>query len=247
MPLPSLPSLPGMHGLAGLPLNPLTGAAPSINAMSSAAPSASATPPPMPQLPAMPSLPGMPALPAMPALPSMPALPGLPAAAGAPSLPGMPGLPGMPPGMMLRRGPTMLPSLPPPPGPPLDSGDLALSLDADAFRHDELAVEEFIKNELNLRLDTGASPDRLVPADLADAQICPRHLQPGGCLLGPACLQRHTHPAPRNFRPPTPPPANPHARMVCKHWLRGLCKKGPSCDFMHEYNLRKIPECYNFT
>jgi cleavage and polyadenylation specificity factor subunit 4 len=25
--------------------------------------------------------------------------------------------------------------------------------------------------------------------------------------------------------------------------MRGLCKKGESCEFLHEYNLRKMPEC----
>ncbi|KAH8899313.1 hypothetical protein GQ53DRAFT_586794, partial [Thozetella sp. PMI_491] len=34
--------------------------------------------------------------------------------------------------------------------------------------------------------------------------------------------------------------------LVCKHWLRGLCKKGDSCEFLHEYNLRKMPECNFF-
>lgn len=30
---------------------------------------------------------------------------------------------------------------------------------------------------------------------------------------------------------------------MCKHWLRGLCKKGETCEFLHEYNLRRMPEC----
>ncbi|KAK0748033.1 hypothetical protein B0T21DRAFT_419502, partial [Apiosordaria backusii] len=34
--------------------------------------------------------------------------------------------------------------------------------------------------------------------------------------------------------------------LVCKHWLRGLCKKGLTCEFLHEYNLRKMPECNFF-
>ena len=34
--------------------------------------------------------------------------------------------------------------------------------------------------------------------------------------------------------------------LVCKHWLRGLCKKGDACEFLHEYNLRKMPECNFF-
>lgn len=33
---------------------------------------------------------------------------------------------------------------------------------------------------------------------------------------------------------------------MCKHWLRGLCKKGAGCEFMHEYHLRKMPECWFF-
>jgi cleavage and polyadenylation specificity factor subunit 4 len=35
--------------------------------------------------------------------------------------------------------------------------------------------------------------------------------------------------------------------VVCKHWLRGLCKKGIKCEFMHEYNLSRMPECYFFS
>ncbi|EON64334.1 hypothetical protein W97_03565 [Coniosporium apollinis CBS 100218] len=31
--------------------------------------------------------------------------------------------------------------------------------------------------------------------------------------------------------------------MVCKHWLRGLCKMGEACTYHHEYNLRRMPEC----
>ncbi|EEB05511.1 zinc finger protein Yth1 [Schizosaccharomyces japonicus yFS275] len=32
--------------------------------------------------------------------------------------------------------------------------------------------------------------------------------------------------------------------VVCKHWLRGLCKKGNQCEFLHEYNLKKMPPCH---
>jgi len=34
--------------------------------------------------------------------------------------------------------------------------------------------------------------------------------------------------------------------VVCKHWLRGLCKKGDDCEFLHEYDMAKMPECYFF-
>jgi len=35
--------------------------------------------------------------------------------------------------------------------------------------------------------------------------------------------------------------------VVCKHWLRGLCKKGDLCEFLHEYDLSKMPECWFFS
>ncbi|KAG0438415.1 Cleavage and polyadenylation specificity factor subunit 4 [Dictyocoela muelleri] len=35
--------------------------------------------------------------------------------------------------------------------------------------------------------------------------------------------------------------------VVCKHWLRGLCKRDIKCDFLHEYNLKKMPECFFFS
>ncbi|GAB5581261.1 putative cleavage and polyadenylation specificity factor subunit 4-like protein isoform X4 [Prionailurus iriomotensis] len=32
--------------------------------------------------------------------------------------------------------------------------------------------------------------------------------------------------------------------VVCKHWLRGLCKKGGQCNFLHQYDVTRMPECY---
>jgi len=37
-----------------------------------------------------------------------------------------------------------------------------------------------------------------------------------------------------------------NSAVVCKHWLRGLCKKNEKCEFLHEYNLKKMPECFFF-
>ncbi|PKA57005.1 Cleavage and polyadenylation specificity factor CPSF30 [Apostasia shenzhenica] len=39
----------------------------------------------------------------------------------------------------------------------------------------------------------------------------------------------------RNFR-----------RTVCRHWLRGLCMKGDSCGFLHQYDKHKMPVCRFF-
>lgn len=34
--------------------------------------------------------------------------------------------------------------------------------------------------------------------------------------------------------------------VVCKHWLRALCKKDDHCEFLHEFRMDKMPECHFF-
>ncbi|KIJ45635.1 hypothetical protein M422DRAFT_166281 [Sphaerobolus stellatus SS14] len=104
------------------------------------------------------------------------------------------------------------------------------------FHQIPLPAESYIKNELNVKLDK-------------DEQICRLALTPAGCPLGPLhCPLRHTNPAPQNFQPSKQLPNHPRDRerlaTVCKHWLRGLCKKSDACEFLHEYNLRRMPECW---
>lgn len=136
------------------------------------------------------------------------------------------------------------------------SATIVLSPD---LRHVELEIEKHLKQELGLKLDS-------------DQQLCPQHLrhlissddsdqQHPPCQLGIHCPFRHVTPSSLNFAPPTTASANnrlnhqhhhhhnhhsSHAKTVCKHWLRGLCKKGNSCEFLHEYNLRTMPECWFF-
>ncbi|KAH8596704.1 hypothetical protein B0O99DRAFT_509806 [Bisporella sp. PMI_857] len=55
----------------------------------------------------------------------------------------------------------------------------------------------------------------------------------GHCPLGNACPDKH----------PPSSSNNNFQNLVCKHWLRGLCKKGEGCEFLHEYNLRGMPDC----
>ncbi|KAL8305502.1 hypothetical protein RB597_003702 [Gaeumannomyces tritici] len=84
-----------------------------------------------------------------------------------------------------------------------------------------------------------------------DRPICRVYATGGNCANGTRCLERHVaDPSlPDNLtggggggrgKRGDGPAFN---SMVCKHWLRGLCKKGDSCEFLHEYNLRKMPEC----
>ncbi|KAG9103942.1 RNA-binding component of cleavage and polyadenylation factor [Ceratobasidium sp. 370] len=100
------------------------------------------------------------------------------------------------------------------------------------FHQVNSTIEAYIKNQLGLKLDT-------------DEQICRLALTPAGCPLGPLhCPLRHTTPSPLNFGPPEASSVGrDRLATVCKHWLRGLCKKGDACEFLHEYNLRHGPEC----
>lgn len=54
----------------------------------------------------------------------------------------------------------------------------------------------------------------------------------GECVYGVMCPFRHI----RGDR-----------TIVCKHWLRGLCKKGDQCEFLHEFDMKKMPECYFYS
>ncbi|KAK2461841.1 hypothetical protein APHAL10511_006304 [Amanita phalloides] len=106
------------------------------------------------------------------------------------------------------------------------------------FHQNNFSVEPYIKNDLGIKLDK-------------DDQICRLSLTAAGCPLGPLhCPLRHTSPSIHNFQPPKQLPTHPRERerlaTVCKHWLRGLCKKGDACEFLHEYNLRRMPECWWF-
>ncbi|KAH6608936.1 hypothetical protein Trco_002282 [Trichoderma cornu-damae] len=81
----------------------------------------------------------------------------------------------------------------------------------------------------------GLSPDRAV---------C-KAFQAGGCPNGTRCAERHVSDG-RSKDAQQLQPSGGLNSLVCKHWLRGLCKKGEHCEFLHEYNLRKMPECNFF-
>ena len=38
----------------------------------------------------------------------------------------------------------------------------------------------------------------------------------------------------------------PNERTVCKFWIDKKCKKGETCDYLHENDISKYPECPNF-
>ncbi|KAL2180183.1 uncharacterized protein P884DRAFT_171852, partial [Thermothelomyces heterothallicus CBS 202.75] len=78
-----------------------------------------------------------------------------------------------------------------------------------------------------------------------DRPICKAYLS-GSCPLKSHCPERHTTPAGHPASQRDGGGGGGFGSLVCKHWLRGLCKKGEACEFLHEYNLRKMPECNFF-
>ncbi|KAH8840716.1 RNA-binding component of cleavage and polyadenylation factor [Pyricularia oryzae] len=82
----------------------------------------------------------------------------------------------------------------------------------------------------------------------SDRPICKVYASGGNCPNGTRCLERHVADPSQLSNAQSGygsgkrdgPAFN---SLVCKHWLRGLCKKGDGCEFLHEYNLRRMPEC----
>lgn len=87
--------------------------------------------------------------------------------------------------------------------------------------------EGFVRDRLGINLDF----KKLSDTDPATLNVC-RFFLKGTCTKGNSCAFKH---------------GRPDKSVVCKHWLRGLCKKGENCEFLHEYNLKKMPECWFFS
>uniref|UniRef100_F1KXT8 Cleavage and polyadenylation specificity factor subunit 4 n=1 Tax=Ascaris suum TaxID=6253 RepID=F1KXT8_ASCSU len=77
----------------------------------------------------------------------------------------------------------------------------------------------------------GTRPVAFPGMDKSGRGVCVRNEQ-GTCQMGAVCPLRHIV---------------GDKAVVCKHWLRGLCKKGDQCEFLHEYDLSKMPECFFFS
>ncbi|XP_075212924.1 cleavage and polyadenylation specificity factor subunit 4 [Lycorma delicatula] len=96
-----------------------------------------------------------------------------------------------------------------------------------------VASVENIKFDIEIALEQqyGALPLPFPRMDKSIAAVC-EFFPKGTCSKGPSCPLRHV----RGDR-----------TIVCKHWLRGLCKKGDQCEFLHEYDMTKMPECYFYS
>ena len=85
--------------------------------------------------------------------------------------------------------------------------------------------------EHDLSEQVGALPLPFPGMDKSGAATCVFHLR-GSCVRAASCPYRHI---------------KADRTVVCKHWLRGLCKKGDLCEFLHEYDMSKMPECYFYS
>lgn len=86
--------------------------------------------------------------------------------------------------------------------------------------------------EIALNNQIGSQPLPFPGMDKSGAAICTFFLTPIGCSKATACPFRHI---------------KGEKTVVCKHWLRGLCKKGDDCEFLHEFDMTKMPECFFFS
>ena len=84
---------------------------------------------------------------------------------------------------------------------------------------------------LQRALPTLAAPSKVT------RPICP-DFKSGHCPRGPNCPDRH-------YVPPGERSGIGH--LICKHYQRGLCKKGDACEFAHTFNLRDERECKEFS
>jgi len=92
-------------------------------------------------------------------------------------------------------------------------------------------VYDFTDVEIMLNEQRGNREVPFSGMDKSGKSVCDRYAK-GMCAYGDLCPLRHLA---------------GDKQVVCKHWLRGLCKKGDGCEFLHEYDLSKMPECFFFS
>ncbi|GMM51934.1 cleavage polyadenylation factor RNA-binding subunit [Starmerella bacillaris] len=63
----------------------------------------------------------------------------------------------------------------------------------------------------------------------SDAPLCSSY-GVTACTKGRFCRKRH-EPSPYVYK------------IVCRHWLKGLCKLGDYCEYLHELNMSRLTEC----
>lgn len=62
-----------------------------------------------------------------------------------------------------------------------------------------------------------------------NAPVCP-YYGTTACPKGRFCRDQHIVPSYSH-------------KIVCRHWLRGLCKLGDQCEYLHELDMSRVVEC----
>jgi len=88
-----------------------------------------------------------------------------------------------------------------------------------------------LQMDREIRSQVGVQPLPFSGMDKSQAMMCELFAL-GKCQLGNQCCYRHIQ---------------ADRMIVCKHWLRGLCKKGDGCEFLHQYDMSKMPICYFYS
>lgn len=99
-----------------------------------------------------------------------------------------------------------------------------------AERHNSLAKYD-LKIDRDIRNQEGQQPLPFMGMDKSTNQMCEMFMM-NRCQYGNKCSYRHIR---------------GDKMIVCKFWLRGLCKKGDDCEFLHQYDMVKMPVCYFYS
>ncbi|NXQ52053.1 CPSF4 factor, partial [Anthoscopus minutus] len=94
-------------------------------------------------------------------------------------------------------------------------------------------MQELVASVEKIRIDSEADVEELGARPLPFLGV-DRQRGQAGCDRAVPGVQSH----PRHGGAKSP---------VCKHWLRGLCKRGDDCDFLHDYDATRMPECYFYS
>ncbi|OWA53317.1 Cleavage and polyadenylation specificity factor subunit 4 [Hypsibius exemplaris] len=85
--------------------------------------------------------------------------------------------------------------------------------------------------ETALATHKGVKPTPFAGIDKSRAPVC-EFFAEKKCSRGAFCPYRHV---------------TSTNNVVCRHWLRGLCRRADTCDFLHEFDMTKMPECYFYS
>ncbi|XP_041473739.1 cleavage and polyadenylation specificity factor subunit 4-like [Lytechinus variegatus] len=84
--------------------------------------------------------------------------------------------------------------------------------------------------EVQINMQLGTLPLPFSGMDKSNSAVC-QFYKNHSCVKAALCPFRHV---------------KGDKAVVCKHWLRGLCKKGDECEFLHQFDMTKMPECFFF-